>query len=211
MKDISNILDFAETLLGIKYHLWTPSSKNDIFYCNIIPDKVKIHQQGINCAGFVNILRQYSGLKIPENKWILSGVPTGGTRFWFNYFNSLSKLQYFDYNTMYPIGTLFLRDYKDTIDQGHLAVLYKYNLGAPDKLLFADIIHSYYMGTVENGGVGISNLGMSYFHKMDAKNTVTTSIESDLNNSSNNTSGKELQDHLGFYEYAVLPHDWLAI
>ena len=47
MKNISNILDFAETLLGIKYHLWTPSS-NDIFYCNRIPDKVKLHQQGIN-------------------------------------------------------------------------------------------------------------------------------------------------------------------
>ena len=193
MKNITNILNFAETLIGVKYNLWTPDTKNDIFYCDRIPNIIKLQHQGVNCAGFINILRHYSGLSIPENKWLVNDVPTGGTRFWFNYFNKLGRLKTFNYDTIYPLGTLFLRDYKDDTDQGHLAVLYEYRAKYPDKLLFADIIHSYYMDHIENGGVGISNLGMSYFHNIDK-----------ITNSNSN-------DNLGYYEYAILPHNWLAI
>jgi len=105
----------------------------------------------------------------------------GGTYFWYHYFSKKSFLKKFDYTMDYPIGTLFLRKYRNVEDQGHVAVLYsKYNKD-PSKILYGNIIHAY--ADDDGGQVGITNLGFSHF------------IDPDL---------KE-----GYYEFAVLPQHWL--
>ena len=109
-------------------------------------------------------------------------VVRGGTRFWYNYFNNLGKLEVFDYEKYYPLGTLLLRDYKDIIDQGHVAVICEHFKKDSTKVLYGNIIHAY--ADKEEGKVGITDLGSSHFY---------------LTN----------KDGEGYYEYAILPKNWL--
>ena len=173
---MDSIMNFAKSLLGVKYVLW----KGESFYENIYPFYVKqipsleyIKKNGINCAGFINLLRQKSGLTIPgkEHKY------KGGTDSWYKYFEENNKLKTFDYRENYPIGTLFGRKYRGINDQGHLAVLYE--IDKDGLWLNNKIIHSYYEKK-NKGKVGITTLGYSHYSKEN-----------------------------GYYEYAVLPEDWL--
>jgi len=134
MNEIEKILEYAKKMDGIKYTWWTGSDKEeDIFYCNEIPSMEKLKEKGINCAGLINVMRMYSGVEIPEQKD--KDVVRGGTRFWYNYFNNLGKLEVFDYEKSYQLGTLLLRDYKDINDQGHMAVICEHSKEYPKKLL----------------------------------------------------------------------------
>ena len=156
---MEELLRFAESLIGIKYTLWKGGSlsKNIYpFYVNGIPDIEYIKKNGINCAGFINLLRLKSGKDVPGN-----GDFKGGTFSWFNYFQDKKFLEVFDYRIRYPIGTLLLRKYRSIYDQGHLAVLYE--LDENNIWLNNKIIHSYYDENNGNGRVGISKLGDSHW------------------------------------------------
>ena len=154
---MEEILTFAESLIGVKYTLWKggPLSKEPYpFYINEIPNIEYIKQNGINCAGFINLLRLKSGKDVPGN-----GDYRGGTFSWFNHFKEKNCLEVFDYRKRYPLGTLFMREYRSIKDQGHCAVLYE--LDKNDLWLNNKIIHSY---NDENGGtVGLSVLGHSHY------------------------------------------------
>lgn len=157
--NIEEVLTFAESLIGIKYTLWKggPLSKDIYpFYVNEIPDIEYIKQNGLNCAGFINLLRLKSGKDVPGN-----GDYKGGTLSWFNYFKEENSLELFDYRKKYPLGTLFLRKYRSIIDQGHLAVLYE--LDENNVWLNNTIIHSYYDKDEDSGTVGLSILGDSHY------------------------------------------------
>ena len=149
-----NCLDFSRSLLGIKYRWWKEGDSDDLFYCNGIPSIEILNRDGINCAGFVNILRQYSGLSIPE-----SNVYRGGTRFWYNYFSENTKLNKFDPEESYPNGTLLLRDYRNIEDQGHLSVIIDANL---TDTLEGTIIHAY--ADLDVGEVGLTKLRYSHYY-----------------------------------------------
>lgn len=152
--------EFAKTLLGIKYTWWNEDSGDDMFYTNGIPELSTIKSIGINCAGLVNLIRQKSGLTIPELNQDDEGVVRGGTYHWYNYFLENKLLNKFDYSKYYPIGTILLRTYRDLKDQGHLAIIYSEDPEDPENPPNS-IIHAY---SCEIGNqVGISNLYDSHF------------------------------------------------
>lgn len=179
---VLELLKFAKKLIGIKYTWWTDNEKNedDFFYVNSIPTRKTLEQKGINCSSFINVLRQSTGKKIPES----NSPYRGGTYFWYRYLKSKNVLEPFDYTKDYPLGTLFLRKYKNISDQGHVAVYYKKYKKDPTKLLYGEIIHAYADDTHPTGGqVGTTIFGFSHFYE---------------------GGGKE-----GYYEYAILPKNWL--
>ena len=153
---IKEILSFVSKLIGIKYTLWLSGSTMTTlhpFYVDYIPPINYIKKHGINCAGLVNIMRLKNGKNIPG-----FGIYRGGTGMWDYYLNSKKLLEKFDIEKQYPVGTLFLRRYRNVEDQGHLAVLYGNN---GENVLDGDIIHSY---NDEHGGrVGITKLRDSHY------------------------------------------------
>ena len=82
------------------------------------------------------------------------------------------------------MGTLFIRNYRNKNDQGHVAVLYSYNKkrNLKDKVLYGNIIHAWSDGEYPTGKgeIGITNLGQSYFFIAD-----------------------------GYYDNIIFPKDWL--
>lgn len=156
---MEEILTFAKSLIGIKYTLWEGGPLSNTlypFYVNELPNIEYIKKNGINCAGFINVLRLKVGKDVPG-----SGDDRGGTLSWFNYFKDKNLLEIFDCRKKYPLGTLFLRKYRSVTDQGHLAVLYeldKNNVWYNNK-----IIHSYYQEDY-GGRVGFSLLGKSHYY-----------------------------------------------
>ena len=172
---IEKLMTFAESLLDVPYTLWEidESYTRDVFYCDSIPPIEELRSNGINCAGFINLLMLYSGKSIPESQNI--ALPRGGTGHWFQEFSARKSLSSYCYS-YYPVGTLLFRHYRNLIDQGHFAVIYKSNPD-PNKV---QIIHAYSGGVRggASGKVGITPL----------VNSVATK---------------------GYYDYAILPPDWI--
>ena len=81
------------------------------------------------------------------------------------------------------MGTLLLRNYRNKKDQGHLAIIIEHYPKDNTKTLYSNIIHSY-LETNGSGQIGITNLGQSHFSLVNKNGT-------------------------GYYEYAVLPQNWL--
>lgn len=171
---INEIISFAESMIGIKYVKWVRGKAYN-FHCDVIPFIDTLKTDGVCCSSFINILLLYSGKKIPEHRNIMRG----GTLFWAVFFRDNNALEKFDYTKKYPLGTIFLRNFYNEEDQGHMAMLTDYNKKEPDKILYSKIIHAY----VHNKycAVGKTTLGVSHFS----------------GNSDN-----------GYYEYAVLPDKW---
>jgi len=118
---ISNTLEYAKTLIGTKYTLWVGGKTTDKsypFYVNRIPRRCNIKKYGINCAGLINILRLNTGRKIQGG-----GPYRGGVLQWYQFLRRRGVLQRFDFHKDYPIGTLFIRKYRNEFNQGHLAIL----------------------------------------------------------------------------------------
>jgi len=146
--NINKIIDYAKTFIGIPYTWWTGMETNDVFNCDNIPDLDSLKLNGINCAGFINILIQYSGKSIPKS--FVQSIPRGGTGFWLIYFIKNRVLKKIDYKQKYAIGTLLFRTYNNIDDQGHLAIIVE------NSKLNSKIIHAY---AEEYGGqVGISDM-----------------------------------------------------
>jgi len=176
MTKIEDILKYAKSLIGLKYTWWksgSTSMNKHPFYIDDIPTKAYIKKNGICCTGLINIMRQKAGFDVPG-----SGADKGSTIGWHKYLKNKNVLEKFDDNKNYPIGTLFLRKYRNVKDQGHVAVYLKKSKIAK-KPLYGEIIHAY--AEDEDGGVvGITSFGASHFYFTN-----------------------------GYYEYAILPKDWL--
>ena len=144
--------------LSIKYTWWVGESFSDTphpFYLNEMPTDEYLKENGTNCAGFINLLRHFTGRSVPgEGEW------RGGTGGWYDYLSDQGVLEKFDVERDYPIGTLFLRQYRDIEDQGHVAVYY-----SPDSdsktVLNGTIIHSY--SDEEGGRIGLTPMRMSHY------------------------------------------------
>lgn len=114
----------------------------DIFYYPSIAPLNQLRLQGINCAGFINLLIHYSGKEIPPSTQ--TDIPRGGTGHWYHI---LSHNNVHQPNLSYPIGTLPFRKYRCIVDQGHMAVVISE---------INEVIHAYTYNTVPPGGVGIT-------------------------------------------------------
>ena len=119
---MEQIFKLASSLEGIPYGWWGGNdiepgppmwSKNEK-----LPDLRTI--TSCNCAGLVNLLLRKIGKPIPHSP--CCGV--GGTGAYVSYYrDTLCVALPFDIRVNYPTGTLLLRDFRDRVDQGHVAVL----------------------------------------------------------------------------------------
>ncbi len=116
--------EYINNLVGIKYQWWIegPTTEGPPFYAinDEPPSLDQIKSNGLNCAGFLNLIRRYQYLEVAgvsENH-----TYAGGTAVWFQYFQEREVLEPFVPNQTYPEGTLFLRNYSSVFDQGHVAV-----------------------------------------------------------------------------------------
>lgn len=121
---MQDLRTYIESLVNTKYQWWTegPTSSDAPFYAENGPPPPlhEIKTKGLNCAGFVNLLRRYQGLEVPgvkEEFW-----NAGGTYIWFRYLDKRNLLKPFEISKLYPPGTLLIRDYVSVFDQGHLAI-----------------------------------------------------------------------------------------
>ena len=144
--NLDYIIAYAKSLLDVKYTAWSLISGETMFYNTIdeLPTITTIQKIGINCAGVINLLRLYNKKQMP---YLEGDYVVGGTVFWYDYFNNRNELELFDSTASYPFGTLILRRYRDTQDQGHLAVIIENN----------HIIHAY-CDDQWDGMVGITPL-----------------------------------------------------
>jgi hypothetical protein len=122
--NMENLKLYIHSLVNTKYQWWTdgPTGPTAPFYAeNGSPPPLNtIKANGLNCAGFMNLLRRYQGLEVPGVKEELWNA--GGTYIWFRYFQERGLLKPFEPSSGYPEGTLLLRDYTSVFDQGHLAI-----------------------------------------------------------------------------------------
>jgi hypothetical protein len=131
-------MDLIGQLVGKTPYVWwhtdEPTAESDApFYCHRIPSIEYIQAAGCNCAGLVNLLQLSRGLPIPGMK--TKYYYAGGTFAWHQYLNSIGALECVDMQKEYPAGSLLLRRYRNTDDQGHLAVLYTSGKLSEQKLL----------------------------------------------------------------------------
>ena len=154
---IDDILKYAKSLMGVKYTWWkcgSTTQKDHPFYVDKLPTKKYLKENGINCAGLINLLRLKVGKEVPGK-----GNEKGGTVAWLKFLKKKDVLEKFNYTNKYPVGTLFIRKYRNVKDQGHVAVFYSQS---EDKmLLHGKIIHAYAYGN--KGKVGLTPLGYSHF------------------------------------------------
>jgi hypothetical protein len=184
--NVDKLIRFADELVGIKYTGWKGDGSDDhdaFFMVDGVPSIEFLRENGVCCTSFINILRQSIGSKIPES----DESCRGGTLFWYTYLKDKGVLNDFDYTCDYPIGTLFLRNYRDVKDQGHVAILHSKNKDNPTHLLYSRIIHASSDSNQFQDGkpqVNTTILGYSHFCYYGGEK--------------------------GYYEYAIYPNDWLC-
>ncbi len=119
------MIDYALSLIGIPYGYWdggADTSDATPFYAENAeqPSRTVLESQGASCTGFLNLCARAAHMPVP-------GVPThevpGGTGAWGEYLAPYA--QPFDPKAAYEDGTLLFRPYKDWMDQGHIALIYK--------------------------------------------------------------------------------------
>ena len=178
-KKVKKIIDYGMSLKGTKYNKWhgiTTCDNPYPFYLDNIPEESYIRKHGINCTGLINLMRQKINLPVP-GKGKYKGAPPA----WYYYLkNKKGGLEKFDDSKDYPVGTLFLRRYKNDHDRGHVAVYSKKN----KKCLYGEILHSYYFEKPSDSKLGTTTLGFCHFW--------------------------EIAGNKGYFEYASLPKYWLS-
>jgi hypothetical protein len=128
-KKISKAIKFIKQFIGNKYKWWCGEDLTTVeepFYSinGEIPNIENI--KCISCTGVINLMRRYLHLDIPGYKE--NEMFPGSTHAWYNYLKN--NLCPFDINKIdyLPKGTLLIRKHKNLKDQGHVAVILKYNL-----------------------------------------------------------------------------------
>lgn len=185
---INDALKFAVKLLkaprGKNWKLYKCSTNTNPFWASDdpLPSISVLKKEGLVCAGLINLMRRKAGLSVlilgKDQKKVL-----GGTGEWFDYLKKLKRLEIFDINKSYPAGTMLIRNY-NTIDSGHLAVIYKENKKG---VLFSSLLHS----------VGWNDGSNNLFVKID--DSVGKSYFAQYNGTTNT----------GHYTHICLPENWL--
>ena len=113
---------FFPHIAGTKYKWWMdgdPVDQGAPFYSGLRPQELpspkKIRRNGLNCAGFVNVMMLANNLRFP--------IAEAGTDGWFEYLSSHGVLKTLDRAQSYERGSLLLRNYTSPQDQGHLALV----------------------------------------------------------------------------------------
>ena len=187
-QSVSKALAYAKTLVGVGYCAWDGRSflgNHGPFWVakGRPPSKAEIRKQGCVCAGLINLVCRHLGLPIAG---LDSKHPyAGGTRIWFKFLRESRLLNKFDHQKVYPKGTLLLRNYKNKLDQGHLAIVYSENSKG---VLFSKVIHAHALdlapqpGKFCAGGVSVNQaVGASHFWIAE-----------------------------GYYTHVCLPENWLG-
>ena len=161
-------IDYGLSLVGTPYGWWydgpLPAGAPMWTAGGPAPDPSLVVIESANCTGLTNLMLRAIGAPLPS-------TPEGGTGGTYSYAEALADVaQPFDVDASYPPGTLLGRAYRDTYDQGHVAVV----------LADGKVLQSF---AWKRGGVAPG---------VNATYTVAQSHDG------------------GFYEYAVLPQDWLA-
>ena len=132
-----------ELLLQIKpkYVWWNNTMENcgpqSYTESNDIVNFDIIKKTGINCVGLINIIRRCLKLHIPGFE---TSNYAGGTYEWFKYLKKNKKLKKFNIKKSYPTGTLLIRKYKNSYDQGHVAIVKEQDNSS---ILNQKLIHAY--------------------------------------------------------------------
>jgi hypothetical protein len=174
---MNTIVKYAKSLVGAPYLQWksgNTTDKPEPFYVNQPKSITYVKKHGINCVGLINLLMHKVGNTIPgKGKYIGSTYP------WFKSLKEKGVLQEFDLNTRYPVGTLFIRNYKNISDQGHVCMLIENKKNHP---LYDLVIEATYgpHKKLSEGKVLIQIMGSSHFTMSD-----------------------------GLYKYAIHPSDWI--
>jgi hypothetical protein len=187
-KNVDIALKFARSIIGSPYVWWkggesTLGDNGPMWVANSkVPSIDQIMKEGTNCTGLLNLIYRRLGKPIPG---VAKGNKlAGGTGAWYRYLKSVAEP--FDYKKTYPTGTLLMRKYVNVKDQGHVAIVFEADARC---VLFSKLLHSYtsveYDETTckdkTTPGIAIdSNVGFSHFWVPD-----------------------------GFYQFAVLPEQWL--
>lgn len=116
---INDIINYGLSLRGIEYGDWGGNEPEigEPMWATDEPSPPKDEIRKCNCAGLVNLMLRHAGIKIPY----LNSTGRGGTMAYYYYYQSVSKP--FDINQLYPEGTLFIRNFRNIHDQGHVAIL----------------------------------------------------------------------------------------
>ena len=150
--------NIIQKLIGVNYKWWYDGSiingDGPFYYENgTLPSIDIIKREGINCAGFINLIIRFLDLKLPDEG--------GGTDGWFKKLKNENKLEKININKTYPKYTLLLRDYTNEQDQGHLAFTYNETILKDSK-----IIHAYSRNKINKNlnlpGVIIEDFNISH-------------------------------------------------
>lgn len=166
--NVRRALEYGRGLVGTDYGWWysgpLPAGAPMWTAAGPPPSASLVRSASANCAGLTNLMLRSVGKAIPSDP----SAGRGGTGAYGRYYANVARP--FDVNARYPAGTLIGRYFRDTYDQGHVAVV------------------------LENGHVL-----QSY---ADCRGCAAPGV---------NTSATLAESHAGyFYEYAVLPKDWLG-
>ena len=120
---LAGFIYYMKECLGSPYRQWVDKSNNLFSYAELKSDTFPsinfIKEVGVTCASIPNLLFHWCKLEIPGKHLECAG----GTYHWFKYLDSNKKLEKFDNNKKYPLGTLIVRKYKSKDDLGHIALL----------------------------------------------------------------------------------------
>lgn len=166
--NVRRALDYGRSVIGTDYGWWysgpLPAAAPMWTAAGPAPSPSFVRSQSTNCAGLTNLRLRSVGRPIPSDP----SAGRGGTGAYGRYYARVA--QRFDANRSYPAGTLIGRYYRDTYDQGHVAVV------------------------LENGHV------LQSF--ANCRGCAAPGV---------NATYAVAESHAGyFYEYAVLPKDWLG-
>lgn len=121
-----DLIIFIYNLLGTTYVWWKDDNEISTlgpFWAenSKVPDIDTIKRYGCNSAGFINLICRFLNLQIPGLSMRLPYA--GGISVWFDYLNTFGLLEGFKPERNYPAGTLLLRNYSNSIDEGHIAIV----------------------------------------------------------------------------------------
>ena len=123
-KKINKALKYGKSLIGVPYKWWIPKDglttidyKGSPFYSDEVSYSSKyVFEHGVNCAGFINLIAKHIDIK-----------PNYGTLMWMN--RHISVLVPFEPKNIdtYQKGSILIRYYRSSTDQGHMAIIYDKN------------------------------------------------------------------------------------